>query len=103
MDTDAFRLSYGLMLRRTAARNAYFTRYCLVESLLLLIRHGDSCLDAAHALTKGRADLDKPRQGAARHPKWRPIYYALLLASLHARHLLLALFGPVAPPVRDVR
>ena len=37
-----------LMLRRTAARDACYARYCLVESSLLLIRHGDSRLDAAH-------------------------------------------------------
>lgn len=56
-----------LMLRRTAARDACFARYCFIESLLLLIRHGDSRLDAAHRTHKGSADLDQPQQGAARH------------------------------------
>jgi hypothetical protein len=56
---------------------------------LLLIRLGDSGF-ARIALTKGSADLINHDKAQRDTLDGAPIYYALLLASLHARYLLLA-------------
>jgi hypothetical protein len=56
---------------------------------LLLIRLGDSRF-ARIALTKGSADLINHDKAQRDTLDGAPIYYALLLASLHARYLLLA-------------